>query len=255
MIAQRWSEGRTRFRPAGETIRVSEYDVDLLEDDRRPKAFVLEHHYSASYPPARVRVGLYRRGHLVGVAVFSQPCNDAALTSVFPIAAVDGVELGRFVLLDEVPGNGESWFLARCFEQLRRRELRGVISFSDPIARTTAAGALVFPGHIGTIYQAHNAAYVGRGTARTLRILPDGTVMSARALQKIRAGERGWRSAAQQLERWGASSCQDVDRRGWLRTWLPQLTRPLRHPGNHKYAWPLDRRLMAVSGPYPKRGI
>jgi hypothetical protein len=44
--------------------------------------------------------------------------------------------------------------------------VRGVVSFSDPVPRRTAAGDLVFPGHIGTIYQASNAGYLGRTTPR-----------------------------------------------------------------------------------------
>lgn len=44
---------------------------------------------------------------------------------------------------------------------------------------TNVVGALVFGGHIGTISQAHNAVYLGRGTARTHRLLPDGTVLAA----------------------------------------------------------------------------
>src|SRR5206468_2839829 len=109
------------------------------------------------------------------------PCNDKVLTNTFkdlpsPTAAV---ELGRFVLLDEVAGNGETWFLARCFEQLRGRVV-GVVSFSDPIPRTAINGREVFPGHIGGIYQAFNGRCLGRGTPRTLRLLPDGTVFSDR---------------------------------------------------------------------------
>jgi len=46
-----------------------------------------------------------------------------------------GVELGRSVLLDSVPGNGETWFLARCFEQMRKSDLIGVVTFSDPVPR------------------------------------------------------------------------------------------------------------------------
>ena len=37
--------------------------------------------------------------------------------------------------------------------------------------------------------------------------------------------------------------------------WLPKLTQPMRHPGNHKYAWTLqrrDRRHLPDSLPYPK---
>ena len=53
------------------------------------------------------------------------------------------------------------------------------------------------------------------------------------------------------------------DSRAWLRIWLPRVARPLRHPGCHRYIWPLDRatrlalpdhlreRRVEVS-PYPK---
>lgn len=253
-FAQRWAEGRSTFRPAGETIRTAEYDVEAIAGDAIARGFVKCHHYSGSYPAARFRFGLYRRGALAGVAVFSVPCSARVLTSVFP-ALDTSVELGRFVLLDEVPGNGETWFLARCFEQLRSRGIVGVVSFSDPVPRDTLAGARIFPGHVGTIYQAHNARYLGRGTARRLQLLPDGRVLSARALQKIRDGGQGWRYAAGQLEAIGAppAPVDDVDRRAWLREWLPRLTRPLAHPGNFKYAWSLNRRVtLPASLPYPK---
>jgi hypothetical protein len=255
MIAcQRWRMHRDSYRPAGETIETSRYEVAAIADDTTPKAFVLQHHYSGCYPSARFRFGLYRGGALVGVAVFSTPCNDKALTNVFPAPAIASVELGRFVLLDDVPGNGETWFLARAFELLRLEGLVGVLSFSDPSPRVNAEGATVFAGHVGTIYQAHNAVYLGRSTARTLRILPDGAVLSARAIQKIRARERGWEYAAGVLERHGAATPGE-DLGGWLKTWLPRLTRPQRHQGNHRYAWALDRRLrrhLAAAAAYPK---
>ena len=109
--------------------------LSVLPDDATAKAFVREHHYSGSYPAARWRFGLFRRGVLQGVAVFSHPCNDRVLTSIFPGPATGSVELGRFVLLDEVPGNGETWFLGRCFARLRREGLAGVVAFSDPCRR------------------------------------------------------------------------------------------------------------------------
>lgn len=251
---QRWRYGRDSYRRPDEPINPMYYDVDELRDDGTAKRFVEQHHYSGSYPAARFRFGLYNHGQLVGVSVFSHPVRAEVLTSVFPGQPTDSVELGRFVLLDEVPGNGETWFLARCFERLRRRELRGVVSFSDPVPRSTAEGRVMFAGHIGTIYQAHNAAYLGRATARTLHLLPDGTVFSARAQQKIRAGERGWRYAAAILENFGAAVCPDENRTAWLKTWMAKLTRTVRHPGNHRYAWRLHRKV-ALQGaplPYPK---
>lgn len=256
-VVQRWEERRSRFRPAGEVIRTREYDVAELPDDTTPKAFVEAHHYSGSYPAARFRAGLYRHGNLVGTAVFSHPASDKVLTNVFAVSALEAVELGRFVLLDEVPGNGETWFLARAFDLIRRRGIRGVVSFSDPIPRATSEGETVFAGHIGTIYQAHNGAFLGRGRPRTLRLLPDARVMSARALSKIRAGSKGWRYSAELLEAHGADRCPDEHdaRQEWLRTWLRRLTRPLRHPGNFRYAWAVDRRLrpqLSERQPYPK---
>ncbi len=253
---QRWRDGLDRYRPAGETINTAAYEVAAIEGDAAPKAFVLAHHYSGTYPAARFRFGLYRAGRLEGVAVFSHPCSDRVLTGVFPGPALEAVELGRFVLLDSVAGNGETWFLARCFDQLRPAGIRGVVSFSDPMPRQRADGRVVFPGHVGTIYQAHNGRYTGRGTPRSLRVLPDGLVLSDRALQKLRAGERGYLAAAAVLERHGAAPVpvDAAERLAWLHTWLPRLTKIVRHPGNHRYAWPLDRRrtVALAAQPYPK---
>lgn len=256
-VNQRWRERVHSFRP-NDCIRTSEYDVAAIAQDAPVRAFVERHHYSGTYPAARFRFGLYRRGELAGVAVFSHPCSDRVLTSVFAgTPALAAVELGRFVLLDSVPGNGETWFLARCFEQLPQSGIVGVVSFSDPVARSTAQGLTVFSGHIGTIYQAHNAAYLGRGTARTLRLLPDGRVFSDRAIQKIRSGDKGWIYSAEQLQAWGAAPVEYETRREWLTEWLPRLTRTMRHPGNHKYAWGLQRhtRRSLASQAYPKKGF
>jgi len=252
---QRWLFGRDSYRKPEEPIRPSEYEVSEFKGDLEPKRFVEAHHYSGSYPAARFRFGLHRHGQLVGVAVFSHPCRDSVLTNVFPGKATDSVELGRFVLLDEVPANGETFMLGRCFSGLRKHDLRGVLSFSDPVPRKDVQGRTVFKGHLGTIYQAHNGRFLGRGTARTLRILPDGTIFSDRAASKVRAGVKGWEYSSRILREFGADEPWE-DRKAWLSHWRPKVTRTFRHPGNFKYAWGLDRRMQkalpAAAGPYPK---
>lgn len=250
---QRWLFRRSSFRPIGETIATHAHEVARIPDDATPKAFVEAHHYSGSYPAARERFGLYRGARLVGVAVFSIPCRPEVLTSVFPGDPLESVELGRFVLLDEVPANGETWFLARALRELARTGYRGVVSFSDPFPRQSALdGSTTFAGHVGTIYQASNATYLGTTQRRSLKLLPCGRVLSARALSKIRAGERGWRAAAEPLVRAGADAPPDDhdERRFWLARVLPHFTRTIRHPGNHRYAFPLVRRSGLVLGPY-----
>lgn len=243
---QRWRDRRDTYRPAGEVFNPRGWEVaPLAEGDA--KAFVVAHHYSHTYPAARERFGLFAPGGaLSGVVVFSEPMTRRSFT--LAMLPEDGsVECGRLVLLDEVRANGESWFIGRAFDLLRARGYAAVLSMADPVPRTDADGRVVHPGHIGTIYQATNGAYLGRASSKTLHLFPDGTVFSARAIQKIRAQERGHRYAEDQLVAAGAVPRGSYDPRAWLRFWLPRLTRTLRHGGNHRYAWWLNRRRHQVS--------
>jgi hypothetical protein len=252
---QRWRERRALYRRPHEQIRTEQYDVAPISTPMA-KLFVTTHHYSGTFPADRFRFGLFRNGSLVGVCVFSHPASNRVLTNVFPGRPTDSVELGRLVLLDEVPGNGESWFVAHCLRALKRAGLKGVVSFSDPVPRTTIEGRPVMPGHVGTVYQALNAAWLGRSGAASLRVLPDGTTFSPRAMSKIRTRSRGWQYAQAQLVKFGAEPMKEGEQgREWLRRWLPRLSRPLRHPGNHRYAWSLAGPKLASLGPYPKKAV
>lgn len=257
---QRWTAGRASYRPAGEPIDPSRYGVELLVDDTTPRAFVERHHYSGSFPAARCRVGLYRSHELVGVAVFSLPPQPRALPRW--CGTGDSVELGRFVLVDDVPANGETWFLARALDVVAGElGVRAVLSYSDPTPRTTWSGEVVMPGHVGTIYQASNARYVGRSRRELLWIDPNGRTVSRRSLSKIRLGERGAGKAYDRLVALGAPRIAPGESgESWVRRALQEGPfRQLRHPGNHAYAFAVGdapkrtrRSFPAVAGPYPK---
>lgn len=234
---QRWKDRRPRFIAPREVINPRDYEIAEISD-QTAKEYVLRTHYSGTYPAARRRFGLFKNGNLCGAAVFSHPMNDLTITNVFHCkSAKDGLELGRFVLDDEVPYNGESWFLGRIKERIYK-DYVGFVSFSDDTRRTATDGSVYFAGHIGNIYVCSNMSFLGRGYASRLKLLPDGKVLSARTISKIRAGETGWRYAAELLTQHGANVCPENagDRREWLNYWLPQITRPLAHPGNLKYA-------------------
>lgn len=264
-VAQRWRGGRASYRPVGELLRFDprRYEVAALDgpgSDKIAKAFVVEHHYSASYPSARVRMGLYRGPTLVGVAVFSTPTSGAVLDAL-PCPRAAAVELGRLVMLDDVEAHGETWFIARAFEELRRRGFAGVVSFADPVPRAATSGEVVFPGHVGTIYQASSALYAGLSRARMKRLLPDGRVLDDRTISKIRNRERGWRYAVDRLVLAGAAepaATGGAELQTWLAHELGRITRPLRHGGNHRYLFalaPFVRRRLAKlypDLPYPK---
>jgi hypothetical protein len=266
---QRWRERRETYRRPDEQARRSDYDVVELPDDRLTRPFVEKHHYSGTYPAARRRFGLFDCRGLAGVAVFSVPAGAAVLGKAFPCHHQDALELGRLVLLDAVPGNGESLFVGQCLRLLARQGFYGVLSFSDPVPRRLADGTEVFPGHVGTVYQALNARYTGRGRARTLRVLPDGTIFSDRCVSKIRALDQGWQYAVRRLEAFGADASEQWRAwrqqwpgfdyrslwRDWLAEWLPRKTSPLRHGGCHRYAWTLTRKAthLLPALPYPKK--
>jgi len=253
----RWRERETRWAPEHQLFRPSEFGVDIIAGDNEARSFVELHHYSGSYVAARVRVGLYRkvgclRSYLAGVAVFSVPMQPAALLR--HVGSSEAVELGRLVLLDEVGYNGESWFVARAFSALRKehKELVGVLSYSDPLPRWTSSGRMVTPGHVGQVYQALNACYLGRAAARKLYLDGEGRTISERALSKIRAGDVGWQPASARLVAAGADPRRPGEEPGvWLARVLPTF-RAVKHPGNHAYVWRWKGAKLAGL-PYPRR--
>ena len=224
------------------------YAVEAITETTA-RDWVVKHHYSGSYPAASRRYGLLdRAGALRGVCVLGIPMSHSVLTNVFPDLEpmVESLELSRLVLADEVPANAESWFIARAFSDAGAHGVRGVVAFADPVPRQLA-GRTIFPGHRGVVYMASNAAYLGRSTARTLTLLPDGRTLSARSAQKIRRGERGHQHVERHLVSLGATprraSQSGAD---WLADALHQLgASRLRHRGNHRYAFRLGSNARA----------
>lgn len=256
---QRWRERRGAWRPAGELIEPRRYTVATIERTLG-RRFVEQHHYAGSYVASVLDVGLFDGAELVGVAAFSVGVQPAALGRWCGVAVDEGVDLGRFVLRDDVPGNGESWFLARAFRELRRERpaARAVLSYSDPQARETADGRVVTPGHVGTIYQAFGGRYLGRAAPRSCWLTPDGRLLAPRTLDKVRRGERGHAAAVDRMVRLGAPAPRLGEALGaWLdRALVEGPFRRLRHPGNHVYAWPVaEGAALASALPYPKRAL
>jgi hypothetical protein len=246
-VTQRWTGGRDSYRPLGEPIDTSKYGVEVLGSDKIAKTFVRTHHYSGSYPAARFRVGLYRTtksgvSELVGVCVFGVPAQNASIPKWCGVAPNEGVVLSRFVLLDDVPANGESWFLGQSFSALikEKKDLLTVLSYSDPVPRLTSRGEVVMPGHVGTIYQAFNGTYHGRSKKETQWFGPDGRLFDRRSFSKIRNGEQGAGAAYDRLLARGAPPKRSGE------TWAAYILRAkeesfrrVRHTGNHVYTWPL----------------
>lgn len=210
------------------------------------KAFVVAHHYAARAGSIVRGFEVHWGGRLAGQ--FRPPMGSAA----------EWLTLGRFVLLDEVGGNAETIVLGVCFRALRLDGFLGVVSFSDPHRRVALDGRVILPGHVGTIYQAHNGVYTGRSKSETKQLLPDGTLFESRAAQKVRTGDQGHAYSRRILEANGAEPLRAGEDAGaWVARWRAALCRPFLHRGNHRYLWAVDkraRRHLPPSLPYPKLG-
>lgn len=249
--SQRWRDRRDSFVPNASTIDTSIHSVDVIDCYRQAKPFVEAHHYSGSFPATRLSCGLFRNGaagtsELVGVCSFAVPMNNASIplhTGLKDhLAAAD---LGRLVLLDDVPGNGESWFVSRAFRLLRREKpgILSVIAYSDPVRRIADDGTVVMPGHCGMVYQALSADLRGRSSPRTDAIMPNGRIASPRAISKIRSQDTGSAYAERQLVDAGAPMRRIGEEPG---EWIARLRdcgamRGRRHPGNLVYTFALTR--------------
>jgi hypothetical protein len=192
-------------------------------------------------------------------------------------------DFNRLVILDAVPGNAESYFTAVALRLAAERGVRGVVTFADPQPRWRTTGprpVLIKPGHVGIVYQALNFTYAGRGTRRSLVLLPDATVLSARAMAKVTGAERGAAGVIARLVAHGAPHPDTVTdtemisrfdpdsadltpaltRRLWLRLALQAVNaRRVAHPGNHRYLLRIGTRAQRTrtviglaAAPYPK---
>lgn len=247
--SQRWRDRRHSFVPASSVIDPREYSVDVIDCMRQAKPFVVREHYSQSFPASRLSVGLFRNGtagtsRLVGVATFAVPINNAAVPKHTGLTShTAAADLGRLVCLDEVAGNGETFFLSRAFRLLRQEkpDILSIISYADPMRRFYPDGTVRLPGHVGQVYSVMGAQYRGRCKPRLEAYTPDGQLCSERALSKIRNQETGMGYAIDDLIRRGAPPV-DKDARQWLADLQNSgFLSKRRHNGNHIYVFPLTK--------------
>lgn len=105
-------------------------------------------HYLHKWPGVNVALfGAFIDGINVGACVFSLPPRETEKR-----LGGKSWELSRLWLSDDLPGNAESWFIARCVRLVGRThpEVRFLVSYADPSA-----------GHSGVIYRAGNWVFDG----------------------------------------------------------------------------------------------
>ncbi len=242
LFDKRWRDRRETFVVPPVVFDPATYRVDHVRE-RDAKAFTLQNHYSSSFVAARISFGLYEGTELIGVAAYSTPMSQKVIPAWLECAPSEGVELGRFCLLDRVPFNAESWMLSRCNRMLREFDsrLKAVLSFADPMERTDPRTAEVLKkAHWGTAYRAANARLLGRSTPRWLHVLPNGDILNGRTISKVRHETQGRHYAEALIVRAGGDPRRPHESgRAWLDRILPDMTR-IHHPGNLAFRFSLQ---------------
>ena len=167
---------------------VPDYDVRRIPGGVG-KEFIKEHHYSRGCHNGPMTWGLFSGDRLIGVCAFATPSSEAVRASLWGEEHKSHVtELHRLVILDETPKNTESWFISRALKGLKSEKsvIWGVLSFADGTE-----------GHVGTIYQATNALYLGTtGSKATFYRDETGRLRHPRQngenISKQEAELRGW---------------------------------------------------------------
>ncbi|GBQ85530.1 hypothetical protein AA14337_3095 [Acetobacter malorum DSM 14337] len=250
LVTQRQTNRRSSYLPIRPFFDPERYHVAQIHNERIARPFILQHHYSGTFPAAIASFGLFetREGRpavLVGVVVFGVPMRTRTDVAGLLRDGEAPCELARLVLTDAVLSNAETFFVKRALRLLNdaKKTANGgprhpiITAFSDPVPRQDAAGNSCFLGHYGCIYQASNSFYMGRGSARTLWLAPNGQSVVARSISKIVNGESGAAGAYQQILKLGAPmKTANENHRSWIaRLKEDRFLRPLRHRGNHLY--------------------
>ncbi len=246
----RWFERRCRYVGDTELIDTRRYAVDCIETERAAR-FIARHHYLPAMPASQLCVALFgprngaTKAPIAGIAIFAVPSNPSVIPAHAGLPPESGTTLARFILLDDVPANGETHFLSKAHSALRREKphLEAVVSYADPAA-----------GHIGHIYAAASAAHRGRTRPRTSWSIA-GKAFPGRTLSKIANDETGADAAIARLVALGAPRPSTGETGA---EWLQSLKRtaalsPTTHPGYFVYNFPLTARARSRSSALPKQ--
>jgi|SRR5947209_15819786 len=263
------------------SVQIGRYRVETIA---RPEAipFLARHHYLGAEVPGAFFAHQYRdleTGEIVGMATYGPGGAVAIRPYAFP-GLFEWVEkpnkrgrvqktpverrrgscatLDRFCLLDSVPANAETHILKLSFARAREEHgLLGVVSFSDPVARMTGSGEVIFPGHIGKIYKGKGLIYTGKSDEHDMwMFFDDGSVLPDRSLRKFRNEEGQDPHVYAKLLRHGAEPMPPFTSRAeWLDDQLPEIARFFHHTGCHRYIAALDNTAeinpRLVRQPYP----
>lgn len=136
-------------------INFSDYTVKEITYEES-KHFILDLHYAQRKPNISWIFGLFLKDSLLGVCSYGKSASPYLGKNMFSIDLSSKVyELNRLILLENLPKNTASFFVAKTLKMLKNKNLV-IVSFSD-----------LGMNHTGYIYQALNFYFTGTTKKRT----------------------------------------------------------------------------------------
>jgi hypothetical protein len=128
--------------------------VPITLEDAQP--FILKHYIGEKPRGIQKIYGVYHKpsSRLVGAAIYGKPRKQATTVVQPEVPSDEVIDLQRLFLEDDVnTKNIESYVIARTLKMIKQDfpQVKVVITFADEKA-----------GHVGSIYQATNAIYLGK---------------------------------------------------------------------------------------------
>lgn len=143
--------------PLEEKISMNKNNIMLIKPigTNIAKEFIRLYHYATICPPiTKLALGLFNNDKLTGVSLWGYGTRPKhTIERLFPSLGIkDYLELNRLCILDELPKNTESQFIARCISYIRKNlpDIKILFSWADGLR-----------GKPGYVYQASNWWYGG----------------------------------------------------------------------------------------------
>lgn len=132
-------------------------EIEIIPTDKKQvQSFILKH-YLGTWPVGIKKIyGIKRKSNnsMIGMAIYGNPMQSATKVAEPEVSPDQALELKR-LFIEDVPDlpNIESYVIAQTLRFIKQEfpDIKVVITFADEKA-----------GHIGSIYQATNAIYLGK---------------------------------------------------------------------------------------------
>lgn len=138
-----------RMNPRGIEVRPirGEYESDIFD------AMVRKHYLKGANKNINIKFGIFSGGKMIGIAAYGPPTYNL-ISKQLNLSSDEVSELRRFYTEQSHIYNLESQALTMANEELRdvKPNIKVIVTYADPQQ-----------GHLGILYQATNAKYLGKG--------------------------------------------------------------------------------------------